>query len=56
MNEDANITEFMDHMASQDPEHLERERAEAWGAEAAVQNGLDDLFRRLGPPADDTEK
>jgi hypothetical protein len=56
MNEDANITEFIDHMASQDPERLERERAEAWGAEAAVDAGLADLFRRLGPPTNDTEK
>jgi hypothetical protein len=43
---------FIRHMASQDPERLEADRAEAWRAERAVDDGLDRLFRRLGPPAD----
>lgn len=41
---------FIRHMANQDPERLEADRAEAWRAERAVDDGLDTLFRRLGPP------
>nr|WSZ21124.1 hypothetical protein OH837_49240 [Streptomyces canus] len=45
--------EFIAHMASQDPKRLEADRAEAWRAERAVDDGLDRLFRRLGPPTDE---
>lgn len=47
---------FIRHMASQDPERLEADRAEAWRAARTVDDGLDRLFRRLGPPIDHTEK
>jgi len=57
VTEREDVDAFLAHMASQDPEELEADRAEAWRAEQTLNDGLTDLFLRLGPPtASDTEK
>ncbi|MBD3004684.1 hypothetical protein IEJ02_11320 [Streptomyces sp. 5-10] len=41
------VDEFVTHLASQDPEHLEADRAEAWGGA-----GRSAVARRAAKPAD----